>query len=133
MYQSRLWCLMVLFYYLARWIVCTLATEAITEIIVDSKLFKPLHSRVAYIAYPPNAPPPDTRKRRFFAWFGSMIGCGYCLSVWVAAWLAVYLPMYWTPSPLPDWRRMDFWYLIGYSIWYNLAMWSLGSFALHRL
>ena len=36
--------------------VCVIVTEAVTEIVVDSKLFLPFHSFVGRKAYPADAP-----------------------------------------------------------------------------
>ena len=78
-----------------KWLViCVIATEAATEIIVESKLFQPFHTWVRGIAYPEDAPPPDTRKRKFFVFLDALTSCGYCLSVWVGHWFAVLLPGY---------------------------------------
>ena len=86
-----------------KWLViCVVATEAVTEIIVDSKLFMPFHARIRRIAYPPDAPPPNTRLRRIAAWVDALTSCGYCLSVWVGGWFALLLPGY--PSAASDAR-----------------------------
>lgn len=55
--------------------------ERTTEIIVDSKLFAPLRNYLATKAVPDNLVKP------WFIWtfLYNVISCGYCLSVWVAA------------------------------------------------
>ena len=105
--------------------VCVVATEAATEIVVDSKLFQPLLAKIKCIAYPENAPPPNTPKRIFFAWLTALTSCGYCFSVWVAGFFAPLMAWY----PLfPGWR----W---GTILWVVrlLFVWLAYTMLIHRL
>lgn len=88
-------------------VVFALLVEAITELIVDSKLFSPARSLITWLAVPgadqdPNAFP---RWRQTVFWLPyNLVSCGYCLSVWVSAgliWLAeVELTAVWASSSL---------------------------------
>ncbi len=53
-------------------------TEAITQIITKSELFKPIRKFFF-----------DRRKNRFFNLMHSLIDCGYCTSVWVGWFVAI--------------------------------------------
>jgi len=44
-------------------------TEALTELVIKSVLFKPLRAVVS----------------KWGSWFGELLSCGYCFSFWVAA------------------------------------------------
>lgn len=62
--------------------------ERTVEILVDSKIFAPLRSYIARRAIPDldNSGSPST-----FWWFvHSLSSCGYCLSVWVGAFYALF-------------------------------------------
>ena len=71
--------------------VCVIVTEAVTEIVVDSKLFLPFHSFVGRKAYPADAPPP-TGVRKLWVFLGALTSCGYCFSVWVAGVISLLMP-----------------------------------------
>ena len=58
------------------WILCVVAVEAVTEIVVTSEIFLRLRNFIAKIS----------------DFFGGLVGCGYCLSVWISASIAWALP-----------------------------------------
>jgi hypothetical protein len=115
-----------------KWLViCVIATEATTEILVDSKVFEPLRSSIRAAAYPEGAPPPDTRKRKLLAFLDALTSCGYCLSVWVAQWFAILLPGYpgWPPGPF------GFTYITSwlYVVLVTVVLWQAYGVFIHRL
>lgn len=62
--------------YIIAWLLVIIATEAITEIVVDSALFEPLRGWAI----------------RHLLILARLINCGYCMSIWVAASMAWALP-----------------------------------------
>lgn len=83
-------------------VICIVAVEAITEILVDSKLFMPFRTWVSSKAYPLNEPPP-IGLGRIWVWFNDLISCGYCTSVWIAMSLSHVVP-----SPYLTWSILGF-------------------------
>lgn len=69
-------------------LIAAIATEAITEILVDSKLFEPIRKYIAIKAFPDV---PENNSIYLFLY--KLTSCGYCLSVWVSA-IVVYSMMY---------------------------------------
>lgn len=68
-------------------ILAIIATEATTEIIVDSNIFAPMREWISNKAYPED--PEKVSKRWLF--INSLISCGYCLSVWVSLFFVALL------------------------------------------
>jgi len=67
-----------------------IVVEAITEILVDSKLLDKVRSEINNAAFPEEGPPnDDTWKQRGLAFLSSLFTCGYCMSVWVAAFVSL--------------------------------------------
>lgn len=69
-----------------------IATERATELVVSSKFFEPLRVAVKRLAYPIDNPPPDNAIQQFKIALDYFVNCGYCVSVWVSAFIA-YLAM----------------------------------------
>lgn len=55
-------------------------TEAITELVVKSDIFRPLRAKIFDIG----------QNNRFFSWLHNLMDCGYCFSVW-AGWAVAFL------------------------------------------
>ncbi len=89
-----------------------LATEATAEIITSSKLTDPIRGWWKKWTFPTDYPPPDTPLQHFKVFIDSLIGCGYCTSVWTAGFFALF-----APSIIPGW----------------LWNWLVMTFAIHRL
>lgn len=69
-------------------ILVAFVVERTVEILVDSKLFAPLRSYIAKKAIPDLA---VESQKPYFWWFcHSLSSCGYCMSVWVAGFYAVF-------------------------------------------
>lgn len=71
-------------------VLLAVVVEAITEVLVASKLFAPVRTIVATAALPVV----DGVKRHLIrymplAFLNAIFGCGYCMSVWVAAAAAI--------------------------------------------
>jgi len=83
-------------------IVLAMATEAVTEIMVDSEfpLFSDIREMVARIALPDT--PRNDLKHRSIVFFHRLISCGYCFSVWVAAFFALFSFII-IPNPFINW------------------------------
>lgn len=113
-----------------KWLlICVVATEASTEIIVDSKLFDGFHHFVRQRAYPPDAPPP-TGARLWWKWLDDLTSCGYCTSVWMAGLFVTLLPGY----HQIHWR--GWWHLPGeILVWigYVPPAWFAQKLLVHRL
>lgn len=58
-------------------LLCVIATEAITELITKSEIFKPLREFFF-----------NHRNKKLFNWIHDLATCGYCTSVWVG-WFVV--------------------------------------------
>lgn len=67
--------------------IAIIAVEAITEIIVDSKIFLPLRNYIAKKAMP-DIP---TGRNTIFNFLHDLISCGYCTSVWVSSFVMTLL------------------------------------------
>lgn len=85
---------MNLWWFITNVLLLSLATEAVTEIITTSELFEPLRAKWKRWAYNTESPPSDTYIQQLKIWFDKLISCGYCTSVWVAAFFA-----FWSPKP----------------------------------
>ena len=57
---------------LSKWLCCTIVIEAVTEILVDSKLFFGLRN---YLLQAP--------QKGLKGFLGKLLSCGYCTSVWI--------------------------------------------------
>ncbi len=60
--------------------------ERTVEILVDSKLFAPIRNYIATKAIPDEGSKPPI----FWKFIYDLTSCGYCLSVWVAAFYALF-------------------------------------------
>lgn len=68
-------------------ILAIIATEATTEILVESNIFAPLRSKIASKAYPED----PQKLSNSWLFINSLINCGYCLSVWVSFFYVIIL------------------------------------------
>ncbi len=106
-----------------RWFFLVVVTEAMTEIIVASQIFSGLRGRIRQLAHPLLTEEqiilPVPFKRRFFMFIDGLVSCGYCTSVWVAAFWGVFAPWVW-------WG--DNYMMVGWII-----NWVIALLALHRL
>lgn len=75
------------------WFALTIATERATRIIVDAKISEPFRAYIGKLAYPNNKPP-TTDVQKFLIWLHSLLTCGYCMSVWVGFFFALFAPRY---------------------------------------
>ncbi len=109
------------------WLFFIIATEAITEIIVDAKITESIRSIVKKRAHPlpvdGQAPPPVTFRRKIWIFIDDLINCGYCTSVWVAGFLGLFAP---------------FVYKFDHDYWFSNAIsyiinWLIAAMVLHRL
>jgi hypothetical protein len=69
-------------------------TEAITELVVKSEIFRPLRAKIFNLG----------QDNKFFNWLHNLLDCGYCFSVW-AGWTVAFLfyQEYNLISPYIDW------------------------------
>ena len=61
-------------------IIAVVLTEAITELVVKSEIFRPLRAKIFSLG----------AKNKFFKWLHGLLDCGYCFSVW-AGWTVAFL------------------------------------------
>jgi multidrug transporter EmrE-like cation transporter len=61
-------------------ILAIVLTEAITELVVKSEIFRPLRAKIFNLG----------GKNKFFSWLHNLLDCGYCFSVW-AGWAVAFL------------------------------------------
>lgn len=79
-----------------------LATERATELITSSKIFEPLRLFVKRTAYPLDGRPdlstswlePRRLKAHFWITLDYLLSCGYCVSVWVGMFFAMFSDVY---------------------------------------
>ncbi len=76
------------------WIMLIIATERATELIVASKIFEPIRLFVKRWAYSNDDPPPDTIYQHFKVMIDYLMTCGYCVSVWVGGFFALFVGKY---------------------------------------
>jgi hypothetical protein len=65
---------------LIKFLMAIVLTEAITELVVKSKIFEPLRAKLFDLA----------ERSKVFKWLHELIDCGYCFSVWTG-WLVAFL------------------------------------------
>lgn len=61
-------------------LIAIVLTEAITELVVKSKIFRPLRAKIFNLG----------ANNKFFSWLHELLDCGYCFSVW-AGWAVAFL------------------------------------------
>jgi hypothetical protein len=107
---------------LFQWLLLVVATEAVTELIVDAKVFDGWRLKIRQKAYPRieegQALPPPQKTWVFLA---EAINCGYCTSVWVALGWGLFTP------DIIHWGGGCFGL---FSCW--LINWLLSAVVLHR-
>lgn len=108
---------------LVRLFFLVIATEAVTEILVDAKITEGLRQRIRCKAFPwvpegQELPSP----RLFWIFIADIAGCGYCASVWVAMWWGLFAPTFFSWEG--NWSVL----LIAWVI-----NWLLAVVVLHRL
>ena len=64
---------------LIMFLLATILTEAITEIVTKSEIFEPLRANIFKLG----------QSNKFFTWLHSLLDCGYCFSVWSGALVAI--------------------------------------------
>lgn len=72
--------------------ILVLAVEAVTEIFTSSELTEPFRQAWKQHTYPLDRPPPTGIWQYVKVWFDKLISCGYCTSVWTAAFFAIWAP-----------------------------------------
>lgn len=92
-------------------IILAIVVEAVTEIIVDSELFSPLKQGFKSYIYPVDHPPKNDIRQSLLVFVDKLISCGYCTSVWIAAFFSFFAPV-----------LMESW-----------ANWLITTFLLHRM
>lgn len=95
-------------------LILSIVVEAISEIITSSEIIRPLRDLVKRHTYSIDAPPPDTFYQLAKVWFDKLISCGYCVSIWVAGFLAL-------------------WVHIDYTGGNGFINWLITTFVTHRL
>jgi len=75
-----------------------IAVEAISEIITSSKLTEPIRGMLFKAAFGDGEPPEPSIKQSVQTFFYNLLDCGYCTSVWVAAFAAFFAPKLFAPS-----------------------------------
>lgn len=70
-------------------VVFAIAIEAIAEIITTSDLFAGPRKGLRGWVYPEDQPPPDNLAQHFKVLLDKLATCGYCQSVWLAAFFFV--------------------------------------------
>lgn len=88
-------------------ILLVIVVEAVTEILTSSELTEPFRQAWKRQAYPIDGPPPDDFYQHARIWSDKLISCGYCTSVWVAAFFAIWAPTWFEPI-LINWICMTF-------------------------
>lgn len=68
------------------WLAVIVAVEAVTEIVVASKIFFPLRDWFS------RNPDPKGFWAKARSWIGELLNCGHCASVWVALLAAHFAP-----------------------------------------
>lgn len=103
--------------------IISVVVEAVTEILVASELTDPFRKKWKEWAYPLEGPPPDTYLQKFKVWFDKLISCGYCTSVWVAAFFGIWSPKFDFGHRLINWlvvvfllHRMATWFHVAYEL-----------------
>jgi hypothetical protein len=90
----------------------SLGVEALTELCIDAKIFEGVRQYIRKIAYP-DGEPTASFKQKTATFLTNLIGCGYCFSVWVAGFVAIFYTI-----PLT---------------YYGLVNWLLSMVIFHRL
>jgi len=60
-------------------LIATILTEAITEIVTKSEIFEPLRAKIFKLG----------QCSKFFNWLHSLLDCGYCFSMWSGGLVAI--------------------------------------------
>ena len=83
-----------LLFVIVQYILLGLASEALAELIVDSKFSaKFFRDPWKKWTYPIDKPPPDTYFQRFKVFVDELWSCGYCTSVWTSGFLALFVSL----------------------------------------
>lgn len=86
-------------------VILIVATEAVTEIIVASEfpLFYWFRNWWATYTFPPEGPPRTGYSQYIRVAIHKLITCGYCMSVWVSAFFALWTPFHYFDDVFADW------------------------------
>lgn len=74
-------------------IILVIATEALTELITSSEISLIFKNKWKKYTYKKDEPPEDTLYQKFKIFVDKLLSCGYCSSVWVAGFLALFAPL----------------------------------------
>ena len=88
-------------------VLLTITVEAITEILTSSTLINPLQTRWRIWVYPLDGPPPNNILHNLGVFIDRLWNCGYCASVWVAGFFAIFAPIIFQDK-LVNWVIMTF-------------------------
>lgn len=69
------------------------ATEAVAEIVTSSSLTQPVRNWLSTKAFPVDSPPSNTFIQHFIVFISKLVSCGYCASVWIGAFFALWAPL----------------------------------------
>lgn len=93
-------------------ILLAIATEAVSEIITSASITEPLRDWWKRWTYKSDEPPVESYFQQFKIFIDKLVSCGYCTSVWVAAFFAIWAPLF---------------------IDYIVSNWLVCAFAIHRI
>lgn len=100
------------------------ATEALVEILVDSDITAPYRKKFKQYVYP-FEPRQDTYYTNILVFIDKLISCGYCSSVWVAAYFSLLMPHV-LDNPWHNWvcftlviHRISNWVHVSYKLWHD--------------
>jgi len=68
------------------WIICTVATERLAEVVTSAEIFRPLREYIEYLSHR------DGLENKFMTWVHKLITCGFCFSLWSAIFFSLFLP-----------------------------------------
>jgi len=101
-----------------------IAVEATTEILTSSKLIGPFQNKWKQWTYPLDRPPSGGILRSFKVFVDDLWSCGYCSSVWVAAFFGLFAP------PIFDNTFIN--WLVAVFVLHRLANWLHVAYELIR-
>jgi len=93
-------------------LLAAVAVEAVVEIIIDSEIFAEVRAYIKDLCYPAE-PRANARVAYCFYKLNYFANCGYCMSVWIAAFAAIFCSV----------RLSGYWFVD----------WILSLFIIHRV
>jgi hypothetical protein len=85
-----------------------IAVEAVTEILTSSEITKPIRSVWRNWTYSVHRPPTDSIAQYAKIWVDKLITCGYCTSVWVSGFFAIWSPKFDFGNTFINWLFVAF-------------------------